>query len=455
MPKLNPRDRSSFEELEAAIAPIRREWSDQQNVLEIVPCIKVKGRVPQMDTLAIGFRVSHKYPPEELRTLGLRPIPGEIKGIPTDVILAHGPALGGVDEKATRSQMFDTLLGGIAVGNGRIDAYGTLGMVLLAESDGRMVGLTNEHVLVFDIDGKVGDPVEQPRFYLNSEVSLEAADCCPDGVLRYRGVDNPIVDAAAAVFAAAALAAVLSDRIDPHRRGQTATPTGHAERTLRESVKVSIGYRETPMPGRPYKLGVKWRYARHTDQRVLQHEVGETVQNEHVTDLQRLFTDRDKYLRGDTVRFLAFLGPDRYSERCNLFVTAAGLSPSHREAIKLVLRPCTAGHQRYWAKRADIQEAAAGRKQLCAYCGEYRLPPDAELGQWPTFLFAQTLNDVPAGTEPAIAATTIGGMPVTNNFVETGRTTHILYGPACGVALRPDGSFEVIADAEPPLEPIL
>ena len=75
------------------------------------------------------------------------------------------------------------------------------------------------------------------------------------------------------------------------------------------------------------------------------------------------------------------------------------------------------------------------------------MPPDSELGTWRTFLSAQTLNDVPAGTDPATAARVIGGLPVTHNFVDDGRTTHILYGPSCNVTLRPDGEFEVIEEA--------
>jgi hypothetical protein len=56
---------------------------------------------------------------------------------------------------------------------------------------------------------------------------------------------------------------------------------------------------------------------------------------------------------------------------------------------------------------------------------------------------------VPEGTEPEVAARVIGGRPVTHNFVPDGRTTHILYGPACNVTLRPDGEFEVVEDVPP------
>ena len=223
MPALDPKDRASFDAIEAVIKRISSQWRSQAHIMEIVPALKTRGGVVQTETLAIGFRVAEKLTYADLAQRSLAAIPAEIEGIPTDVILARQRPHGSVDTKSTRSQMFDTLIGGIAVGNANMNVYGTLGMVLLAQSDSRMVGLTNEHVLVFDGDGHVGDEVQQPRFYLNSEVSLDNAACCPNGTLHYRGVDNPIVDASAAVFAATALAAALSDVIDPHRRGQDAT----------------------------------------------------------------------------------------------------------------------------------------------------------------------------------------------------------------------------------------
>lgn len=340
MTGLDPTDPASFERIEALIDRIRPDWAGDPNILGITPVLKVRASTVDPENLVLGFHVRDKVAPDRLADLGSRPVPDEIEGLPTDVILARQRALGSVDEKATRSAMFDTLIGGIAVGNANMNAYGTLGMTLLAQSDGRMVGITNEHVLVFDVDGHVGDEVQQPRFYLNSEVSLDDASCCPGGVLHYRGVDNVVVDVAAAVFAAAAIAAAASDEIDPHRRGQDATVPDPGERTVRETVAMAIDYPELPLPGTPYKVGVDWTYQRHTDARALGHSVSEEKRNPHVIDVQHLLTDKATYFRGQTVTFLAVLGADAYSKRCDsYFVTAAALSPSHHRAYKVILRP--------------------------------------------------------------------------------------------------------------------
>jgi hypothetical protein len=579
MSSLNPKDRASFEKVEEIIARIAPEWKQQPNIMDIVPALKTRGGYVLEDTLVIGFHVSEKLSPELLEDRGYQPIPDEIEGVATDVILSRRrPHDGSVDEKNTRSQMFDTLVGGIAVGNANMNAYGTLGMTMLAVSDDRLVGVTNEHVLVFDVDGHVGDEVQQPRFYLNSEVSLDSASCCPNGQLHYRGVDNPIVDAAAAVFAAAALAAALSDEIDPNRRGQEATVPERHERTLKEVVSVDMDYPKIPFPGRPYEVGVKWKYERHTDRRVMDFAADEVQTNEHVIDTQQLLTDKHTYSRGETVTFLALLGAEPKQRDCdNYFVTAAALSPSHNRAYKIILKPFEFRGQsslthgttnqivnndvvqrcfnydkkqggevftkplnlegmtydpqgrratfisfnapplhiglrfpdqgimvkfRYPVQRVSVELMVEGRdvevkafsntavvghatasrggapvrvdlaatsidhlfisggsnesflleiciamklSHFCLYMGKLQLAPHEELGQWKTYLFAQTRNNVPLGTKPTEAAKTIGGLPVTNNFTDAGESDNITYGHVCNIELVPDGNFEVVS----------
>lgn len=574
----SPVNPQAIARIQEVITRISAEWMSEPNIIDIIPALRTKAGRVQVRELTIGFRVTEKLAPELLAGRGYKPIPSEIEGIPTDVILARAPGLGSVDCKDTRSQMFDTLVGGISVGNANMNVYGTLGMTMFAESDSRMVGITNEHVLVYDGDGHAGDEVQQPRYYLDSEVSLDPADCCPNGQLHYRGVDNPIVDASAGVFAAAALAAALSDEIDPHRRGQDRTVPGPDERTVKEIVSVALKYPEIPFPGRPFKVGAEWTYRRHTDVQILDYAASETKQNEHVIDYQQLITDKREYERGQVVTLLAILGSEAGELKChNYFVTAAVLSHSHRRAYKIILKPyeihSTAGgkvavlthgsgdhavndrtvrrcygfssqkpHQFHKAvtidgvtydprddtaafvKRGDgmairlpdrglvvrfhlpVQRVLAqvvansedhvtmtayagtsavgsatttGRGQsaldisapsieyvvfrggrnealllgvctelnlghFCLYMGQVTLAPDEELGPWKTFLFAQTRNDVLSGTDPAVAAQTIGGWPVTDNFVSTRASESLAYGHQCNIEIVPNGDFAVV-----------
>lgn len=562
---LNPRDPQSVEKVKGIIDRIKAEWQGE-GVEAILPVIKVVKGVAQPEVLAIGFLVRQKLSPAALEQRGLRPIPATIDGIPTDVVVTHGRPIGGVDERHTRSQLFDTLVGGIGLGNSEIGAYGTLGMICFAQSDGRPLGLTNEHVLVDFISGKPGDEVQQPRFYLHKEASIDRADCCPNGQIRFRQPENVIADVAAGVFAALAIAAALSDEIDPQRRGQQATPVDPGERTKREVVSAEVKYPTIPFPGQPYKLGVKWNYRRETDKRTLTAEADETRSNPHVLTEQALVTDHDRYSRGATVRFLAMLGPEVSGRSCdNFFVVAACQSPSGQRRYRTILRPVRGRRQRpktarkcvsfegarvgapgtqRWvinglvldaggpsllfqqsdpaqspvlrfpaagvnvrfrrpAQRVHVDvvlhaqqpvsliafngsqevdrssaepgvaaaqltvtseqitqirlEGGANEATLslvctertvgpcCLYGGELQLAPDEDLGAWRTYLFAQTRNNVPPRTDPLVAAETIGGLVVTDNYMSVGESYNITYGTSCVLDTVPDGQFVVEA----------
>jgi len=313
----------------------------------------------------------------------------------------------------------------------------------------------------------------------------------------------------------------------------------------------------------------------------MEHSVREEKSNPHVIGVQHLITDRTVYERGQTVTFIAVLGADAYSDRCDsFFVTAAALSPSHQRAYKLILRPFAAplaqrsvatfthgepghvleqglvrrcldfGRQKvgdaFHARRVidglsydplgasarfvadsagsivlalpaggleislptpatavtlrlelpanesvtvralsgdaevdrddrpasnDGGEATQqlrgtgitrvvvdGRRGLrlvqiclerggrgCLYRGTLNLATDEETGSWSTYLFAQTRNDVALGIDPLVAAETIGGLPVTNNFFFAGDSDNITYGHACNIDIAADGAFEVVA----------
>ncbi len=572
---IDPKQPGAFDEIKAVIERISPHWKDVANIVKIVPALKTKKGFVYSETLVLGFCVREKLSPEVLNQLGYEPIPAEIEGIQTDVIVTDSrPNDGTVHTKDTRSQMFDTLAGGMAVGNADRGSYGTLGMIVFSLEDNRPLGLTNEHVLVFDTDGQVGDEVQQPRFFLNSQVSIDPADCCPNGQLHYRPVENVVIDVAVGIYAACVIAAGLSDDIDPHRRGQEATFPDEDERTLKEVVKVDMNYPEIPFPGRPFKMKVKWDYERQTDRRSLTHSVDEIKKNQHYINVQELLTDKLIYSRGSVVTFYALLSAEKGKKSCdNYFVTAAALSPSHRIAYKIILKPFNvkekvkAGHpllkinkdksvrkcisfdkQRpgsrftrvknidgllfnvsgfiaYFVaipesgnvgmkfphqgmkvhfsspvkevfikgsfKSADgvtvkayknleevgsafsnqtphsIHISAAsithiiisggnnfamleeiciikGMEGFCIYKGQLTLAPGEELGIWNTYLFAQTKNDVPVGTDPLIAAQTIGGLPVTNNFSEGGTAYNIAYGNLCMIDINANGKFEVI-----------
>ncbi len=90
---------------------------------------------------------------------------------------------------------------------------------------------------------------------------------------------------------------------------------------------------------------------------------------------------------------------------------------------------------------------ASARKlegNVCYYWGKTQLEPTAELGLWSTYLMVQTVNDVPAGTDPARAAQTIGGLVSSSNLVSGGRRSQLPFGEFCAIDAIPNGNFKVV-----------
>ena len=580
MKKLAPRDPANVAAVQEVIDRVRPDWLNKPNIVEVGLAIKITNGVPQGDTLSIRFFVQEKASEEECRARGWQVIPKEIEEIPTDVtavVVAPHQVL------ETRSQRYDTLVGGITVGNTKLNSVGTLAAVLFHNDDGRAVGLTNEHVIIFNIDGQIDDPVAQPSFGFGAQVGIVDAACCPGGQVSFRDVPNPLADVAAGVFVGAVIAAAASDEIDPHRRGQEATPVSDGERTLRERVRMKIDYNELPLPGTPYRLGVDWTYERETDLQTLTHNITETRQNPHVLRKQQLLTDRHTYLRGQKVHFLAALGVDNGEKRCpDYHVVAHAISPAKSHARRSILRPArgadleslkeifeefqpeqplttrcvrfaefevgqdlgdefthmmfefralgnlnirvvdtmprpvgdgvgelmfpdagmeviladvaeevtaevatftgdavtlrafdesvevgsdTSGGQQGIGYRLHVRapritrlliEGGGGegvllelcstrpvRDHHCYYWGSIALSPMEETGLWSTYLFVQTLNDVPPDIEPTVAAQTIGGLIASDNFTAGGRVSNIAYGDICPIDAAANGDFEV------------
>src|SRR5215831_2502666 len=107
MIRLDPKERVSFDRLQELIDRIKAEWLRDPNIVDLRPVLKMRRRAVQPETLVIGFYVNEKVAHDLLVERGARVIPEEIEGVGTDVIQVRQPAHGSVDEKATRSAMFD------------------------------------------------------------------------------------------------------------------------------------------------------------------------------------------------------------------------------------------------------------------------------------------------------------------------------------------------------------
>jgi hypothetical protein len=80
------------------------------------------------------------------------------------------------------------------------------------------------------------------------------------------------------------------------------------------------------------------------------------------------------------------------------------------------------------------------------YQGSFTLDARAPLGCYKCYLYVQTVNNVPPGTDPALAAQTIGGLPASQNL-----TSQPTAGGGCAFCMVLDYSFHVIQPEPPPI----
>jgi hypothetical protein len=74
------------------------------------------------------------------------------------------------------------------------------------------------------------------------------------------------------------------------------------------------------------------------------------------------------------------------------------------------------------------------KSKRCCFTGSLDLPPDEPSGKWDVYLTVQNINDVPQGTKPDEAATTIGGHVLSMHAEVIG----------CTVIMLLDHAFDVI-----------
>ena len=258
--------------------------------------------------IAIKVFVAAKLAPQELARRGIEPIPTEIDGVPTDV--EELPKMGPVaSASGSRDDRKDPLVGGISIGVVSKPFWrGTLGAVVFDRTDGRQLVLSNQHVL----DAPVGTDVIQPapvKLDDSVEVGFQLNICDPVHFIRLDTPNTTVGTVLAGAAAAVALAAALSDTIDPTRRGQQATPPPAGAVTVAEEHQVHLDYPELPIPGTAFEIGTAWTYTRVTDQGAASHDVAERRTNEHVLIDKLLLTDQTTYGARDVIRLFGFLLP--------------------------------------------------------------------------------------------------------------------------------------------------
>lgn len=341
--------------IRALVRRLNREYADDPNVVGVGWGLARRGGRLRPE-VSVVFYVRRKLDTERLfQAFGTTPIPREIEGVPTDVVVDGNDVR--LDMAGARDDtLYDPLLGGVASANlEHLDrtffwtelSRGTLGL-LCRDADGREMALSNWHVWADD-GAEIGDKIVQPSTPAASEYAqgvTKVAACGPlfSTVVEGR-VPGPLATGLYGGAAAAGVLAGLSDHRDPFRRGQEATDPPDGAFTHEEAIDVRLDYNDSvPWTGRPFVTDVTWRYRRQTNQGEQSFSVRERRINRQVLLGQALAPTRAGYHAGEQVVLRGAVW-DHQRRPADTYHVVAHLIPEADpdRALRLVLHPapCT------------------------------------------------------------------------------------------------------------------
>ncbi|EOO24937.1 hypothetical protein IIU_06510 [Bacillus cereus VD133] len=331
------------EELMELAERVSEQWKEDSNVLGVGFGIKERSG-ELIEGLTLRFTVRQKFnSKDEILKADSTPIPPIIDGIQTDVNVVSGvPLNSSVGSRGTKIE--EPLKGGVSTSVlGDFlpfpTGYGTLGSVCYY-NDGRLMALSNAHVWGPDILDDIIQPFLPVGEYTEAVVKVLTCGPIISSILEGKRpsiLTGILQDAASAAW----IAAVASDAKDPHRRGQEATsPTQLNEKTVSESIHFSAEPKGLPLPGMPYSAAVDWQYKRETDQADYSFNVNENKTNEHILINKYMWTQFNKYPRGQIVEIMAILETS-FPQRPDAFHVVAHLNPSNQpdRLISRILHP--------------------------------------------------------------------------------------------------------------------
>jgi hypothetical protein len=464
---------------------VKDEWLKAPNITALGIGYKMTDGEVNFRQIALTIFVEEKLPMADVERRKLKAIPPTLEGVVTDV--QQMPRLRRtVSASGSRADRKDPLVGGVTVGvNTKPFWFGTLGAIVFDRTSGQQLVLSNQHVL----DGPAGTEVVQPSpsgLDDSLDIGFQLDICNPLHFFRLDTPNTTVGSILAGGAAAAILAAALSDEIDPTRRGQKGTMPAPGAKTLVESTRVKLEYPEMPIPGTHFKVNTHWQYTRHTDAGDLGFAVDEPKENPHVLVQKILVTDRKLYKPGDLIQLYAFILPEECYKKCpgvhgqdddssddnkpgtpgivkaitrvarsaatgrictcSRYHPVAILTPTTRDkAYPVVLREPGVG-QHAAVLSAFAEALAQSDPELlrkiyrvvrcgCVYFGSFTVG-NVPIGPWKHYLYVQTVNNTPAGLDPVLAATIIGGLPISQNSRPT-------LDVACGPLVIEDGQFDV------------
>jgi len=248
------------------------------------------------------------------------------------------------------------------------------------------------------------------------------SSCC--GLSASGGGTSYVAAGLVAAAAAVATVAGASDTRDPFRLGQDHTmPANSSEKTIQEDLDLAFKYSDPIQPGKPFKVGIDWKYMRTTD--VSTYIYQDTAVNANVHTLSKYVIDAPNvvraYKREPFIVKAQFYDANNTEFKGNqLFVQCYLVGPAGQ-------------YRRFTLEDGGIPPDAAANDGT--YTGRYQFTIE-DKGIWTYYVLAQDINNADPNLSPDQAAQIIGGMLL------TGQITIGFEGGTC--PLVPDGHVNVI-----------
>lgn len=251
----------------------------------------------------------------------------------------------------------------------------------------------------------------------------------PSGVCASGGGSSPVAAGLLIAAAVAAGIATFSDERDLLRIGQDKTPPGPGEFTIKENLVARMKYLETIELGKPFKVGVDWKYERITSNIggvEKSYTYNEYVENANVHLLSRYEVDAP-----DIVRVYK---KEPFIVRASFYDENGQLFKGSQLFVKCFL---VRNDDAKWIDFILEDNGTKPDKSINdgVYTGIHYFNRSDE-GRWKIFVVAQDVNYASENMEPEDAAKIIGGIVLTN------QASVSFTGGTC--PLVPDGDVEVI-----------
>jgi len=231
-------------------------------------------------------------------------------------------------------------------------------------------------------------------------------NCCPVGAEG--GSDSYVVAGLVAAAAAALTIAGMTDVRDPMRRGEDNTAPAEGELTISESLDAKFKYLEPIQLGRPFAVGLTWKYERTTTGGTYSHSDSSTEQNTHVLSGYEIDAPEIAY---------------RYKRDENWVIRARfrDADGALLRGSELFVQCFLVGPAGEW-RQIQLQDdglAPDEKPSDGVFTGDYSFMREKSDGLWRYYVIAQDVNNARTDMTPEEAAQIIGGMVLTHQLVIT------------------------------------